>query len=136
DWIKVKNPDAPVATRVIKADACRGSLALSFGRDGCDGASSSQCLAALRHARSLHERSGSNVLRVSAYCLVHILRPIKRAKRASEPFSGRFANWGGKTAAIYASIIVGAVATPSKIKGSQRSWFSPRRMPSSPRAIQ
>ena len=30
----------------------------------------------------------------------------------------------------------GAGATPSKIKRSQRSWFSPRRMPSSPRAIQ
>jgi hypothetical protein len=43
---------------------------------------------------------------------------------------------GGKTAATSASIIVGARATPSKIKGSQRSWFSPRRMPSSPRAIQ
>jgi len=35
-----------------------------------------------------------------------------------------------------ASIIVGARATPSKTNGSQRSWFSPRRMPSSPRAIQ
>jgi len=35
-----------------------------------------------------------------------------------------------------ASIIVGARATPSKTNGSQRSWFSQRRMPSSPRAIQ
>jgi bifunctional non-homologous end joining protein LigD len=33
DWIKVKNPGAPAATRVIEADARRDSLACPFGRD-------------------------------------------------------------------------------------------------------
>jgi bifunctional non-homologous end joining protein LigD len=33
DWIKVKNPGAPAATRVIEADVRRDSLACPFGRD-------------------------------------------------------------------------------------------------------